>query len=127
MKRIWKNYKEWEDYKNGMYDTTKHYTELQQEEMCQKVKNLLTDSDRFYHTAKEMIESWPTATIVNLTTASRNFEAWIGQASCSYAEKIPEHITKQGWRLLSISQQIEANIVAQKVIDEWRAENPECQ
>jgi len=124
MKRIWRNYKEWEDYQNGMYDTTTYYSEKQQEEMAQKAVKLLTDCDMFYHTAKEMIESWPVAALVNLTTASRNFEAWVGQASCSYAEKIPERITKMAWRMLSISQQIEANIVAQRVIDEWRQDNP---
>lgn len=106
-----------------MYNTTRRYSEKETEEIAQKAVSLLSDKERFYDTAKDMIGDWKVAAEVNLTTASRNFEAWIGQASCCYAHGIPEHITKQAWRLLSISQQLEANIVAQRVIDEWRADN----
>ena len=106
-----------------MYDTTIRRSEEVTEHLTYLAISLLSDKDRFYATAKDMIDDWPVSTEVNLTTASRNFEAWVGQASCSYAHKIPEHITKLAWRMLKVSQQLEANIVAQRVIDEWRAIN----
>ena len=123
MKRIWHNYKKWEDFQHGMYDTTKRYSEKETDELAQKAVSLLSNPEKFYLTAKDMIDDWPIAAEVNLTTASRNFEAWVGQASCCYAHGVPEHITKQAWRLLKISEQLEANIAAQKIIDEWRAVN----
>ncbi len=124
MKRIWHNYKKWEDYQNCMYDTSTRHTEKEIEELVKKAVELLSNPEKFYLTARDMIDDWPVAAEVNLTTASRNFEAWVGQASCSYAHKIPEHVTKQAWRLLKVSEQLEANMTAQRVIDEWRAEHP---
>lgn len=119
MKRIWHNYNLWEDYKNGMYNTNFKLSEKETEEMTNKAIKLLTNSEKFYQVAKEMIESWKIAAEVNLTNHSRNHESWIGQASCSYADKIPEYITKYAWRMIKMSEQLEANMVAQKVIDEW--------
>ncbi|MBT7497762.1 hypothetical protein HN662_05515 [Candidatus Woesearchaeota archaeon] len=119
MKRIWHNYSKWEDYQNGMYNTTTKYTEKEQEDMAKKVRDLLSNPELFYKTAKEMINKWSIAAEQNLTIASRNHESWIGQASCSYAHKIPEKITKYGWKLMKVSEQCEANMVAQRVIDEW--------
>lgn len=119
MKRRWHNYELWEDFQNGMYDTTTRYSEEEVEKMAQKSIHLLSNPDKFYHTAKEMIESWSIAAEVNLTNAGRNHESWVGQASCCYSDKIPERITKLAWRMLKMSEQLEANMVAQRVIDEW--------
>jgi len=119
MKRIWHNYKTWEDYQAGMYDTLTKYSEKQTEDLTNKAIKLLTDQEKFFLTAKDMIDDWPIAAESNLTTASRNHEAWIGQASCCYAYKIPERITKFAWKMLKVSQQLEANMTAQRIIDEW--------
>jgi len=119
MKRIYHNYKLWEDNKNGMYDTSTKLTEKETERLTQLAIKLLSDPERFYLTAKDMISDWPISAEQNLTIASRNHESWIGQASCSYAHKIPERITKYAWRMMKLSEQSEANMVAQRVIDEW--------
>lgn len=119
MKRIYHNYKLWEDANNGMYDTTTRITEEETEKLTQLAIKLLSDPEKFYLTAKDMINDWSISAEQNLTIASRNHEAWIGQASCSYAHKIPERITKFAWRMMKVSAQSEANMVAQRVIDEW--------
>jgi len=119
MKRIYHNYKLWEDNKNGMYDTTIKRSEKETEELTQLAIKLLTDPDKFYHAAKDMIDDWKISSEQNLTIASRNHESWIGQATCSYVHKIPEYITKYAWRMMKLSEQCEANMVAQRVIDEW--------
>jgi len=119
MKRIYHNYKSWEDANNGMYDTTKKLTEEETERMTQLAVKLLSNPEVFYNTAKDMITDWVISAEQNLTISSRNHEAWVGQATCSYAYKIPERITKMAWRLLKVSEQCEANIIAQKIIDEW--------
>jgi hypothetical protein len=119
MKRVYHNYKLWEDNRNGMYDTSPKYNEQETEILVQLAVKLLTDNDRFYSTAKDMVDDWKISAEQNLTIASRNHEAWLGQASCSYAHKIPERITKLAWKMLKVSEQLEANTVAQKVIDEW--------
>lgn len=119
MKRIYHNYKLWEDANNGMYDTSTKMTEKETERLTQLAIKLLSDPERFYQTAKDMVDDWPISTEQNMTIASRNHESWIGQASCSYAHKIPERITKFAWRMMKMSAQMEANMVAQRVIDEW--------
>lgn len=119
MKRIYHNYKLWEDANNGMYDITTVLTEEETERLTQIAVGLLSNPDLFYATAKEMISKWVISAEQNLTKSNRNHEAWIGQASCCYAHKIPERITKMAWKLLKVSEQCQANIIAQKVIDEW--------
>ena len=119
MKRIWKPYNEWEDYKNGMYNTTIKKSEKEIEDLSFKARDLLSDKMEFYNKAKEMLYKWTCAADVNLSIASRNRQSWVGQATCSYVHGIPEYITKYGWRLLSMTQQIEANEIADQIIELW--------
>jgi hypothetical protein len=108
----------WEDHKHGMYDKPK-YTETEEMEKATLAKNLLTNSVLFENIALRVINEWKISAEVNLTNPSRNRQAWIGQSSCCYAYKIPEYVTKYGWRLMSPSQQKEANRIADKVIKVW--------
>jgi hypothetical protein len=119
MKRIYYPYWKWEDYKAGLYRLTETYTEQQQEQLANDAKELLSNSNLFKQIALTVIQDWPRSAAVNLSNPSRNRQAWIGQASCCYALKIPEWITKFGWRLLTIEQQEEANRVADSVIRLW--------
>ena len=119
MKRIYHPYWLWEDHKNGLYDITKTYTEIEEMDLSVKAKSLLSSPEWFMKIASKVIEEWKISAEVNLTNPSRNRQAWIGQASCCYAFRIPEHITKYGWRLMSPDQQKEANQVADQIIKKW--------
>lgn len=122
IERLWYPYREWEDYKNGMYDITKEFSEEETEKMAFKAKDLLSDLDEFYHVGLKVLREWKCASNQNLSNLSRNRQAWLGQAACSYKFKIPEKITILGWRLLSPEQQKKANIVADQLIMIWEDE-----
>jgi len=119
LERIYHPYWKWEDWNNGQFNVEKRYSEKQEEELCKKVKELLSDSKEFYKIALKVINEWVFASEHNLTNSSLNKQAWIGQASCCYKYKIPERITILGWKMLSPTQQKEANNVADKIIKIW--------
>ena len=119
MMRIFHPYWLWEDFNAGLYTLMGHWTEQQEEEMVEKAKALLCDSQLFRKVALEVIAKWKHAAEVNLTNPSRNKQAWIGQASCCYHFGVPEYITKYAWRLMTPEQQLEANQVADSVIQVW--------
>ena len=119
MKRIWKPYQQWEDYQHGMYNTTIKKSEHEVEALTEKSRKLLAHPDDFYINAKEMLYKWTTAADVNLSIASRNRQAWVGQATCCYVYGVPEYITKYAWRLLTVTQQIQANEIANSIIELW--------
>jgi hypothetical protein len=118
MKRIYHPYWFWEDYKNGLYDLEREYSEQEIEQLTKNVKKFLS-SNEFYDVGIKVVSEWFFSCEQNLTNQSRNRQAWIGQASCCYKLGVPERITKSGWRLLSVYQQKKANMVADKVIQFW--------
>lgn len=119
MKKIYHPYWQWEDYQNGMYDLTRKYTEAKEMNLAILAKDLLSDQIKFAQIAYKVITEWKNASEVNLSNIGRNRQAWIGQASCCYAYKIPERITKMGWRMMLPSKQQEANLTADKIIKLW--------
>ena len=126
MKRIYHPYYLWEDDKNGMYDFDEDYTrlsEIEMEELAIKAKLLLCNKIEFFAAAMEVITHWKYSSEQNLSNKSRNRQAWIGQASCNIRFKIPEYITKYGWRLMSPQEQKEANKIADKIIKIWEEKN----
>ena len=125
MKRVYYPYWDWEDYKAGLYVLIDTYTEEQTEKLANDAKELLSNSELFKDVGLSVISDWIKSADVNLSNPSRNRQAWIGQASCCYALKIPEWITKLGWRLMSPEQQAEANRVADEVIRIWEIKHGE--
>lgn len=123
MNRIFHPYWKWEDFQHGLFDLEREYSEPEEMVLSNQAKTLLTDSKLFYQIGLKVIRAWTFAAEQNLTNSSRNKQAWIGQASCCYYYKIPERITKLGWRLMSIPQQVEANKVADKIIRIWEKEH----
>jgi hypothetical protein len=123
MKRIYHPYWKWEDFENGLYDLEKEYSEKEECELANKAKSLLSNNTEFYNIALKVISEWTFAAEQNLTNKNRNRQAWIGQASCCYKYKIPERITKYGWRLLSLDEQKNANKIADKIIIQWEQQH----
>jgi len=121
MKRIYHPYNLWEDYKSGQYKTNYNYDEKKEAELAFKAKDLLSNQKEFYETAIQVITNWKYATEFNLSNNGLNRQAWLGQAACCYKFGIPEYLTKYGWRLMSLTEQTEANKTADKIIALWEA------
>src|SRR3990167_10987484 len=97
MKLIYHRYEKWEDFQHGLYMKTVRGDERNQEELTRKCMSLLSNQDRFFQVAREMINAWPISADVNLSNTNRNQQAWVGQASCCYELGVPEFITKFAW------------------------------
>lgn len=115
MKRLFKKYTEWEDYKNGMYEMYK----TEDEDLIRKAVYLLTNSVLFLEACKSVVKDWKITTSVHLTNNTINKKAWIGQASCNYLYKVPELLTRVAWGKLTKDQQENANNIAQTVINSY--------
>lgn len=115
MKRIYKNYLDWECYKNGLYKTTWNNEDY----LIIKAKELLSNTDLFYSVAQKMIETWTNSADVHLTNKECNRKAWIGQASCCFYAKVPEILTCIAWNKLTDKQKERANLVAKELIDKY--------
>ena len=121
MKQLYHHYDKWEDVKNGILDN--EFNEIETEALTFKAKELLCDSKEFYKVALEVIRNWVYSSEQHLSNRSRNRQAWIGQASCCYKYKIPEHITKYAWRLMTKEEQDKANYIADGIINLWEKQN----
>jgi hypothetical protein len=121
MKRIFHPYNLWEDCNNGILET--NFNEEQTELLTYKAKSLLCNPKEFYNVGLKVIMEWKYSSEQNLSNSSRNRQAWIGQASCCYKYRVPEHITKYAWRLMTFEEQKEANAVADDIIRLWEEKN----
>jgi len=121
MKRIFHHYKKWEDCKNGILE--KGFSEKETEDLTFKAKKLLCNPDEFYLIGLRIIHYWKYSCEQHLSNKSRNRQAWIGQASCCYKDKVPEYITKYAWRLMTKEEQDNANKMADKIIELWEGKN----
>jgi len=107
-------YYEWEDYRNGMYDTP---IDMQREVI--KSIDLLSSEQVFREACKKVISSWPNSTSTHLHNAHINQKAWIGQAACCFNHAATERATRIAWKELSPDTQEKANFIAKEVIDEY--------
>jgi hypothetical protein len=112
MKRIYYPYWEWEDFINGMYETTSE----NESDLISLSENLLSNTELFRKSAIEMCDKWVKSTIVNLTNKNCNQRAWIGQASCCYSHKCPEYLTRIAWKNLNEETRRNADKIADQVI-----------
>lgn len=84
---------------------------------------IMRDTDAFEAAMMRAANEWPNSTAVAMTTPSLNYQAWMGHAGCAIELGSPEHLTRQGWRLLSADEQDAANQAASNVINFWRENN----
>jgi len=117
-KQYFIKYTEWEDYKNGFYNTTCP-TYLTESELTEKSIKLLSDPEKFNDKCRMVLIKWINSAKVNLTNPEINHKAWLGQAACCYHHLAPNYITRSAWGFLDKKTQDKANRVAQKNIDEF--------
>lgn len=113
IKPIWKNYTEWEDYKNKMYENNND------REIIKQCYEILT-SDNLKENMKDTTETYIVSTKVNLTNKMFNPVSWLGQATCNLLIGASAKETCQAWLQMTKEQQEKANNIAKEVIEEWR-------
>ena len=120
MKPIWISYKEWEDFKNKMYENGNN------KENIKKCYEILTNKD-LRKNMEKVTEQYPIATKVNLTNKMFNPVSWLGQATCNLLINASAKETCQAWLIMTKEQQTKANNIAKEVIKKWRENNENIQ
>ena len=115
MKRIYHHYEQWEDYKNGMYAECKEG----RAERVIKAAEILGTPQICTKAMEKVISEWQISTEYNLSNIGINRKAWLGQAACSCYANIHEDETREAWGLMTEEQRVEANRIAQKLINKW--------
>ncbi len=110
---VWKNYKEWEDYINGMYENKNDA------EIIKQCFEILT-SENLKENMKNTTEAYKISAKVNLTNKMFNPISWLGQATCNLLIGASARETCQAWLMMTEQQQKNANKIAKEVIEEWR-------
>jgi hypothetical protein len=116
MKRIWHDYRRWEDYKAGMWRSA---TKEDVEKLLPVAIEFTGDHIRYGKAMMRVIVSWKYSCEHNLTDKSLNKRAWIGHAACALEMKLPESIVRMAWKDLTHEQRFEANKQADIAINEW--------
>lgn len=112
---VWKNYRNWEDYKNGMYENGHN------EEIIKQCYEILT-SNNLKDNMKDTSKTYEIATKVNFTNKMFNPISWLGQATCNLLIGATAQETCRAWLMMTKDQQDKANNIAKEVIEEWRKE-----
>lgn len=110
---IWIDYREWEDYKNGMYQNGHDKEKIAQ---CYEI---LTNSDLKNEMRNTSLE-YEIGTKVNFTNQMFNPISWLGQATCNRMIGATAQEVCQAWLSMTEEQQKWANGIAKEVIEEWR-------
>lgn len=116
MKQQYYHYTLWEDFQNGMYDEIKDG----RQERVKQAAMLLSDTDLLYEQMTRVTHEWKYATEQNMTNASINHQAFLGQTACNIYQGIKEDETREAWGILTCEQRYKANKVADRVYKEWR-------
>ena len=118
MKRIFHDYRRWEDYKNGMW---RRPGKDEREELLQIAFNFTGNHIKYGSAMMTVIEAWKYSCEHNLTDKSTNQRAWIGHAACSLEMNLPECVVRDAWKLLTNEQRYLANKQADIAIEKWRS------
>ena len=110
---VWKNYRQWEDYKNGMYENGHN------KEIVKQCYEILT-SDNLKENMTDTTRTYTISTKVNFTNKMFNPVSWLGQATCNLLIGATAQETCQAWLTMTKEQQDKANNIAKEVIQEWR-------
>lgn len=122
MKQIFYQYREWEDYQNGLYSVV---SKEKENIYINKAVFLLTNEKLLFEIMYKVITEWKISSRQNLSDVTCNRKSWLGQSACCYYSKTPEYLTRKAWVSLTQKQMDKANNIANKVIDIWEKENAE--
>lgn len=69
---------------------------------------------------RDVIFEWPRTMLNSLTNNAINQRAFLGHCACCFRHDIPEYITRMAWGKLTDTQRLNADAIAQNVIDSWK-------
>ncbi len=118
MKQKYYHYTMWEDFQNRMYDEVKEG----RQDRVKKAVYLLSNTSLLYEQMTRVTQEWKYATEQNLTNASINHQAFLGQTACNIWQGVKEDETREAWGILTCEQRYKANKVADRVFEEWKAQ-----
>ena len=110
---VWENYKNWECYKNGMYENG------HDKEIIKQCYELLT-SDNLKENMYDTTITYEISTKVNFSNKMFNPVSWLGQATCNLLIGATAQEVCQAWMSIPKELQEKANNIAKEVIKEWR-------
>jgi hypothetical protein len=116
IERVFHPYWVWEDFKNGMWNSTSKSERQQIIDIC---LYFMEDTDAFGTSMLAVVDEWPISCEHNLTSISNNRRAWIGQAASCMATGSPEDVTRAAWGMLSEEKKEKANKKADTAIELW--------
>jgi hypothetical protein len=116
MKVDFRPYTEWEDWQAGMY---RDVSREEEERLTAAAASLLSDPHRLASAMREVTTEWKNSSEANLHEPPNN-RAWLGQAACAFAENVPEQLTRAAWGTITDAERMQANRIADRVIDEWK-------
>lgn len=116
LKRIYHNYKLWEDYKNGFYNNC---SKQEKQLKIEKVKEMFNDYKLTDFYMQKVINEWTYSCEHNLTNYSMNRVAYLGQAACCIYAKVPNLITMYAWKFLDYDVRERSDKLAVKKILQW--------
>ena len=120
IKPIWKNYRTWEDYQNGMYKNGSD------KEIIRQCYEILTN-DNLKENMSDTTITYEVSAKVNLTNKMFNPISWLGQATCNLLIGATAQETCRAWMMMTKEEQTKANNIAKEVIEEWRIKNENIQ
>lgn len=113
IKPVWEDYRNWEDYKNGMYENG------HSDDIINQCYEILT-SENLKQEMYDTTITYEISTQVNFTNQMFNPVSWLGQATCNRLINATAQETCNAWMMMSKEQQEKANNIAKEVIEEWR-------
>lgn len=113
IKPVWEDYRNWEDYKNGMYENG------HSDDIINQCYEILT-SENLIQEMYDTTITYEISTQVNFTNQMFNPVSWLGQATCNRLISATAQETCNAWMMMSKEQQEKANNIAKEVIEEWR-------
>jgi predicted phosphoadenosine phosphosulfate sulfurtransferase len=117
MRQVFYHYKEWEDYKAGVWRSV---PPPEAKEYLEWAVDFTGDHERYGEAMMKVVNKWPKTTRHHLTNPNINQKAWLGHAACCFENYCPEYIVRQAWGMLTEQQQILANNAAKVAILAWR-------
>ena len=114
MKRIWHNYKKWEDL-----EMWRIVPKQEEKEFLKQAIEFTGNTDLYGQWMLKVILNWKYSCEHNLTNSSINQKAWVGHAATQMAIDCPEYITRMAWKELTQDQQDRANKKAETAIKLW--------
>lgn len=118
LKRIYHPWTHWECFKAGFFAPVGVQLPSQQN----AYKAFLSDLNAFSEGMSRVFKEWPNSCEHNLTNASMNRVAWLGQAAVCIMLGISSN-ARGGYRLLTLEQQVAADALAEKYLNQWLEEH----